>query len=285
MAMMKRSFLAEDYGRAADVIRKRTRIIPRLAVILGSGIGSIADSVESPAVIPFADIPGWPVSTVEGHAGRLIVGTLAGRNAAVLQGRAHFYEGYAIDQVTFPVRVLRRLGVDTVIVTNAAGAINPEYNPGDLMLITDHLNLMGLGGTNPLRGPNDERLGPRFPDMNGAYDAGLRSLAAQAAAEAGLGVREGVYACVAGPSFETPVELRFLRMIGADAVGMSTVPEVIVARHAGMRVLGISVISNRANLDGSTATSHEEVLAATRKATPNLGLLLSTLLAKLAFVC
>ena len=273
----------EDYERAADCIRQQTRIVPKVAVILGSGMGSIADSVQSPAVIPYAAIPGWPASTVAGHAGRLVIGTLAGRNAAVLQGRAHVYEGYAANQVAFPVRVLRRLGVETLIVTNAAGAINAAFAPGDLMLITDHLNLLGFGGNNPLCGPNDERLGPRFPNMNDAYDPVLRNLAAQAAAEAGFTLREGVYACLAGPSFETPAELRFLRTIGADAVGMSTVPEVIAARHGGMRVLGISVISNRANLDGSTPTSHAEVLTATGKAAPKLGLLLTALLKKSVF--
>jgi purine-nucleoside phosphorylase len=281
--ILQPSFTLEDYDRAADCIRKQTRIVPKVAVILGSGIGSIAESVESPAVIPFVDIPGWPVSTVEGHAGKLILGTLAGRNTAVLQGRAHVYEGYTADQVAFPVRVLRRWGVNILIVTNAAGAINPEFAPGDLMLITDHLNLMGFGGNNPLCGPNDDRLGPRFPDMNRTYDPGLQKLAAQAASNSGLALREGVYACLAGPSFETPAELRFLRMIGADAVGMSTVPEVIAARHGGMRVLGISVISNRANLDGSLDISHEEVLAATGEAAPNLELLLKTLLGKPAF--
>jgi purine-nucleoside phosphorylase len=282
---MLSSFTMEDFDHAADYVRKHIRILPKLGIILGSGMGSIADSVESPAVIPYADIPGWPESTVEGHAGRLIVGTLAGRNAAVLQGRAHFYEGYAIDRVTFPVRVLQRLGVKVLIVANAAGGINPELAAGDLMLITDHLNLLGMGGTNPLRGPNDDRLGPRFTDMSQAYDRGLRELTKQAAAEAGLPLREGVYACLAGPSFETPVELRFLRLIGADVVGMSTVPEVIVACHGGMRVLGISVISNQASLDGSSVASHEEVLAATGNAVPNLNRLLKTLFGKQSFPC
>jgi purine-nucleoside phosphorylase len=275
----------EEYDRAADYIRKQTRVLPKLGIILGSGMGSIADSIDSPVVIPYAEIPGWPESTVEGHPGRFVTGMLAGRNAAVLQGRAHFYEGYPIERVAFPVRVLQRLGVKDLIVTNAAGAINPDLMPGDLMLITDHLNLLGMGGINPLRGPNDSRLGTRFPDLSQAYDRGLRDLAKQAANEAGLALREGVYACLAGPSFETPAELRFLRMIGADAVGMSTVPEVIVARHGGMRVLGISVISNRANVDGSSPASHADVLVATGRAIPNLLRLLIKLCGKPAFPC
>ncbi len=283
---MTPSFLTfEDFEHAADSIRKRTRVLPTLAIILGSGMGAIADSVDSPAVIPYTDIPGWPESTVEGHAGRLVTGMLAGRNVAVLQGRAHFYEGLPIDRVTFSIRVLQQLGVKDLIVTNAAGGINPDLMPGDLMLISDHINLLGMGGTNPLRGPNDERLGPRFPDMSQAYHLGLRELAHQAAAKCGLALREGIYACLAGPSFETPADLRFLRLIGADAVGMSTVPEVIVARHGGMRVLGISVISNHACVDGSTPASHTEVLAATGRAVPNLNRLLKTLCEKPAFPC
>jgi purine-nucleoside phosphorylase len=275
----------EDFEHAAATIRKRMPVVPTLAIILGSGMGSIADSIDSPAAIPYTDIPGWPESTVEGHAGRLVTGMLAGRNVAVLQGRAHYYEGYTIDRVTFSIRVLQRLGIKDLIVTNAAGGINADLAPGDLMLITDHLNLLGMGGTNPLRGPNDDRLGPRFPDLSHAYDHGLRDLARKAAAESGLALREGVYACLAGPSFETPADLRFLRLIGADAVGMSTVPEVIAARHGGMRVLGISVISNRASVDGSSVASHADVLVATGRAVPNLNRLLKTLCGKSTFPC
>ncbi len=283
---MTSSFLTfEDFERAADSIRRRTRVLPTMAIILGSGMGSIADLIDLPVVIPYAAIPGWPESTVEGHPGRWISGMLAGRNVAMLQGRAHYYEGYSIDRVAFSVGVLQRLGIKDLIVTNAAGGINPDFLPGDLMLITDHLNLPGMGGANPLRGPNDNRLGPRFPDMSQAYDRDLRELAKRAAAEAGWTLREGVYACVAGPSFETPAELRFLRMIGADAVGMSTVPEVIVARHGGMRVLGISVISNRASVDGSSPASHADVLAATGRAVPALLKLLKNLIGKPAFSC
>jgi purine-nucleoside phosphorylase len=281
---MTPSFLTfEDFEHAADSIRKRTHILPTLAIILGSGMGAVADAVDSPAAVSYSEIPGWPVSTVEGHAGKLVTGVLAGREVAVLQGRAHIYEGYSAGQVAFPVRVLRRLGVTTLIVTNAAGAINPDFAPGDLMFLVDHINLMGFGGESPLRGPNDDRLGPRFPDLNPAYDPGLRKLAARTASDAGLPAREGVYVCVAGPSFETSAELRFLRQIGADAVGMSTVPEVIAARHDGMRVLGISVVSNRANLDGATPASHAEVLAATGRAAPNLRLFLTNLLSQPGF--
>ncbi len=271
-----------DIRRATEFVRKRIHSRPEIAIILGSGTGSLADSVESPTIIPYARIPFWPESTVKGHEGRLVVGTLEGKCVAVLKGRVHLCEGYAAEQTTFPVRVLRQWGVNILINNNAAGAVNPEFHPGDLMLITDHLNLLGLGGANPLRGPNDERLGPRFPDMSQAYDRALQESAVRAAVEAGLTLRKGVYAGLAGPSFETPAELRFLRIVGADAVGMSTVSEVVVARHGGMRVLGISVISNRANLDGSHPADHEEVLQASRKAVPDLLLLLRTLFRHLA---
>lgn len=188
----------------------------------------------------------------------------------VMQGRIHFYEGYSMSQVTFPIRVMQRLGIEILIVTNAAGAINPDFVPGDIMLITDHINLIGMGGANPLVGPNLDIFGPRFPDMSQAYDRALQALARQVATQEGIHLREGVYVSLAGPSFETPAELRFLRLIGADAVGMSTVPEVIVARHGGTRVLGFSGISNKANLDGSTITSHVEVMEAGRVLTPKI---------------
>jgi purine-nucleoside phosphorylase len=275
---MKSSAAFADIQRAAEYIRKRIRTRPEIAIILGSGSGSLADSVESPVVLPCEGIPLWPVSTVQGHAGRLVSGILAGKRVAVMQGRVHYYEGYSAEQTAFPVRVLQQLGINIFIIINAAGGIHPDFQPGDLMLITDHINLLGLGGANPLRGPNDERLGPRFPDMSRAYDRALQEAAWRAAAETGLFLRRGVYAGLAGPSFETPAELRFLRMIGADAVGMSTVSEVIAARHGGTRVLGISVISNRANLDGSNPADHEEVLRATQTAVPKLTRLLDSIL-------
>ena len=254
----------------AQFIRTRLPFLPKVAVILGSGLGTLADAVDGPTSIPYAEIPSWPVSTVIGHQGRLVAGRLEGREVVVMQGRVHYYEGYSMAQVTLPVRVFQRLGVEILIVTNAAGAIHPDFKPGDLMLITDHLNLIGMGGLSPLRGPNLDELGPRFPDMSRAYDRELLSLARQAAQESSLLVREGVYAGLAGPSFETRADLRFLRLIGADAVGMSTVPEVTVARHSGTRVLGISGISNKANLDGNTITSHEEVLESGQRIVPKL---------------
>ncbi len=265
-----------EEARAA--ITARITYKPRIALVLGSGLGGLADEVQKPQTITYDAIPNWPVSTVIGHQGRLVIGSLEGHEVAVMQGRAHYYEGYSMAQVTLPVRVLHRLGVDTLIVTNAAGAVNQSFEPGDLMLITDHLNLIGMAGNNPLRGPNLEEYGPRFPDMSQVYDRAFLDLARQAAKQQRLTLREGVYVCLAGPSFETPADLRFLKAAGADAVGMSTVPEVTVARHSGMRVLGISGISNKANLDGNTLTTHDEVLEAGHKIVPKLTLLLKAIL-------
>jgi len=264
-------FTLEEIDAIAGHVRQRANgFQPRIGLILGSGLGALADEADAAAIIPTAEIPDWPVSTVQGHAGRLVLGTLADQPVIILQGRVHYYEGYTMAQVGLPVRVMQRLGVEILVVTNAAGAVNPEFVPGDLMLITDHLNLIGMGGLNPLRGPNLDELGPRFPDMSQAYDRELQALARHVAQDAGITLREGVYVSLAGPSFETPADLRFLRTAGADAVGMSTVPEVIVARHGGTRVLGISGISNKANLDGSTVTTHEEVLEAGRIIVPKL---------------
>lgn len=245
-----------------EVVRSRIPGQPRIALILGSGLGSLAEAVQDPTIIPYGELPNWPVSTVIGHEGSLVVGRLNRQEVIVMQGRVHYYEGYGMDQVTLPVRVMQRLGVETLIVTNAAGAVNPDFEPGDLMLITDHLNMIGMAGPNPLRGPNLDELGPRFPDMSRAYDPELSQMVREVAKEQGVLLREGVYIGLAGPSFETPADLRFLKAIGVDAVGMSTVPEVTVARHGGQRVLGISGISNKANLDGNTITTHEEVLEA-----------------------
>lgn len=254
----------------SQTVHKRLSNQPRVGIILGSGLGTLADTVERPVHIPYNEIPGWPVSTVVGHSGRLVSGWLESQPVIVMQGRVHFYEGYSMAQVTLPVRVLQRLGVEILIVTNAAGAVNPAFEPGDLMLITDHLNLMGMTGFSPLRGPNLDELGPRFPDMSQAYDRELAALARQVAIHDHILLHQGVYAGLAGPSFETPADLRFLKLAGADAVGMSTVPEVTVARHGGTRVLGISGISNKANLDGNTLTTHEEVLEAGRLIVPKL---------------
>lgn len=255
---------------AADAVRKYTSQKPEVGMILGSGLGELADLVEGAVTIPSSEIPYWPKSTVEGHKGSLVIGKLAGKTVLVLQGRTHFYEGYSMSQVTMPVRVMQRLGVSSLLVTNAAGAVAPEFEPGDVMLITDHLTLLAMAGMSPLRGPNLDDFGVRFPDMSQCYDRGYQKLAHEVAREKGIQLREGVYICLSGPSYETPADLRFLKTIGADAVGMSTVPEVIVARHGGMRVLGFSGISNKANLDGSTATTHEEVLEAGKVIVPKL---------------
>ncbi len=257
---------------AADYVRAHTRYQPTVGLVLGSGLNSLADTIESPDIIPTGEIPHWPVSTVPGHVGRLIIGNLEGQSVLVLQGRTHFYEGYPMDRVTLPIRVMAELGIDTFIVTNASGGLNPAYEPGDLMIIRDHLNFPGMAGNNPLRGPNNESLGPRFPDMTTAYDARLRSLAHRVGEEAGVTLREGVYAYVAGPSFETPAELRFLQFAGGDAVGMSTAPEVVVARHAGIRVLGISTVANMALPDPppGLTLNHEEVLEMGLRAVPRL---------------
>lgn len=260
----------EQINRAAEAVRERIDIQPEIGMILGSGLGNLAESVEDAVLIPYAEIPEWPISTVVGHVGRLVIGRLENKYVLVMQGRVHFYEGYSIVQVGLPVRVMQALGLHSLIVTNAAGAVHPDYAPGDLMLITDHINLPGMAGLNPLYGPNLDAFGPRFPDMSRAYDAEYADLARQVARQSGIEMREGVYVFLSGPSFESPADLRFLRGIGVDAVGMSTVPEVIVARHGGMRVLGISGISNKANLDGLTTTTHEEVLEAGEVIVPKL---------------
>lgn len=268
----------EVIDRAASAVRSRAALNPRVGLILGSGLGGLADSITGAAVVPYAEIPGWPVPTVEGHAGRLLLGTLEGVPVAVMQGRVHFYEGIPMPYVGLPVRVLQAMGIESLIVTNAAGAVHPDFAPGDIMLITDHINLLGMAGVSPLRGPNLDRFGPRFPDMSQAYDRRLMDLARAAARSEGLALREGVYICLAGPAFESPADLRFLRGIGVDAVGMSTVPEVIVARHGGTRVLGLSGISNKANLDGNTETTHAEVLSAGQVIVPKLTALIRGIL-------
>lgn len=270
-----------DIEQAAEAIHARIDIKPEIGMILGTGLGDLADSIESSVIIPTTQLPGWPISTVKGHKGRLVIGKLEGKDVFVLQGRTHFYEGYTMGEITLPVRVMKALGCDKMIVTNSAGAINPDYQPGDLMLIKDHINIIGMGGANPLKGPNLDEFGVRFPDMSQPYDRELLKLAREACEEAEMPYQEGVYVALAGPSFETPAELRFLRGIGSDVVGMSTVPEVIVARHSGMRVLGVSGISNKANLDGSTITTHEEVLEAGRILVPKLTTLIRGVLSRL----
>lgn len=262
---------------AAGAIGERTTQRPAVAIILGSGLGTLADGAAGATTIPYAEIPHFPQSTVEGHRGELVLGTLGGCEVAIMRGRFHYYEGYSLEQTTFPVRVLRALGAGILLVTNAAGGLRGEWQVGDLMRIADHVNFPGMAGNTPLRGPNDARLGPRFPALTDAYDRELGAIALEAAGELGVPMREGVYGMLAGPSFETPAELRMLRQLGIDAVGMSTVPEVIVARHGGMRVLGISMISNIATPDAPPA-NHEEVLAAGEAVKPQFTALLLRIL-------
>jgi len=272
-------FKRSDYQVAADFITARISFKPSIGLILGSGLNPLAQDVKNPISIPYDEIPGFPVTTVEGHVGKLIAGELNEVPVVIMQGRPHYYEGYSIQQVTFPVKTMQLMGVRTLIVTNAAGGLNPSFKAGDLMLITDHINLPGMAGLNPLRGPNDESLGPRFVDMLNAYDPKLRSLAHKAAKKAGIELWEGVYVMVAGPNYETSAEVRFLRLIGADAVGMSTVPEVLAARHGSMRVLGISGISNVIPLQPTDkGPDHEEVLEAGKLIVPRLRALLHNLL-------
>jgi purine-nucleoside phosphorylase len=276
-------FARQQYQEAADVVRRRTAHRPRVGLILGSGLSTLADQVQDADRIPYADIPYYGLTSVAGHRGEMVLGHLAGQDVLVMQGRIHAYEGVSLQRVTLPVRVMYELGIRTLIVTNAAGGINPTYQAGDLMLIRDHIGLMAMTGGNPLWGPNDESLGPRFPALNKAYDPALRLLAMNIAAEHGIELHQGVYVGLGGPTFETPAEVRYLRMIGGDAVGMSTVPEVIVARHMGMRVLGISGISNAAvhDPDAEEEVSHEEVLAAGQVLVPKLIALLCGILVEM----
>lgn len=271
----------EQIDSVVAAIRQRTSVEPRVGMILGSGLGPLAEEVREADRYPNQDLEGWPASTVEGHAGELVFGQLEGQSVFILQGRAHYYEGHSMSKIGLPVRVMQRMGADILIVTNAAGAVNPEYEPGELMLLSDHINLMGMAGLTPLRGPNLEELGPRFPDMSQAYDRELIALAETVCRDSQIPHNKGVYVCLAGPSFETPADLRFLRAIGVDAVGMSTVPEVTVARHGGTRVLGISGISNKANLDGDTVTTHEEVLEAGEVIVPRMAALIKGVLRQL----
>ncbi len=267
---MKEFITLAEIDEVANFIRSKTQYTPKIGLILGSGLGDLAKSIENPDYVPYLEIPSWPQSTVYGHSGQLVIGKLEGQTVITMQGRAHYYEGYSMAQVTLPVRVMKRLGVEILIVTNAAGAINPDYEPGDVMFLSDHIAMIAMAGNNPLRGPNIEEFGPRFPDMSRPYDPELLKLAKDVAQNANIDTQSGVYISLSGPSFESPADLRFLRTIGADAVGMSTVPEVIVARHSSMRVLGISGISNKANLDGSTITTHDEVLEAGKILVPKL---------------
>jgi purine-nucleoside phosphorylase len=271
----------EQVDSLVGEVRQRTEVEPRIGMILGSGLGPLADEVRDADRFSNQTIEGWPASTVEGHAGQLVFGELEGQAVFIMQGRVHYYEGYSMPTIGLPIRVMQRLGVEILIVTNAAGAVDPDYSPGDLMLISDHINLVGMAGLNPLRGPNLDLFGPRFPDMSRAYDRELLAMAESVCQQETVPFHKGVYICLAGPSFETPADLRFLRGIGVDAVGMSTVPEVTVARHGGTRVLGISGISNKANLDGDTITTHEEVLAAGEVIVPRMSAVIKGVLRQL----
>ncbi len=268
----------EKATEAAEFIAARTLLRPRVAIVLGSGLGAFAEKLEQATAIPFGAIPHFPRSTVEGHSGRLVVGMVSGVPVAAMQGRVHAYEGYSSEEVTFPVRVLGRMGVQRLVLTNAAGGINEGFRQGQLVLIADHIN---FSGRNPLVGPNDERLGLRFFDMSEAYSARLRELARKAAQDMDLDLEEGVYLCVAGPSFETPAEIRAFERMGADLVGMSTVQETIVALHMGLEVLGISCVTNMAAGIQATPLSHEEVMETGRAVEARLAGLLSRVVPEL----
>jgi purine-nucleoside phosphorylase len=262
---------------AAEVVRGQSALVPEIGIILGTGLGGLAREIAVEAEVPYAEIPGFPLSTVETHAGRLLLGRLGGRPVVAMQGRFHRYEGYDLQQVTFPVRVLHALGARTLIVSNACGGMNPLWGPGDLVLLSDHINLLG---DNPLVGPNDERLGPRFPDMSAPYDPELRTLARKTALELGIMLREGVYVAVAGPNLETRAEYRMLRAMGADVVGMSTVPEVIVAGHQGMRTVGISIITDQCLPDALEPADIGRIIETAGRAEPHLTRLIAALVAR-----
>ncbi|MGE5687649.1 MAG: purine-nucleoside phosphorylase [Gemmatimonadota bacterium] len=264
---MTATTLYDDIQRAADAVRARAPLTPAVGIILGTGLGGLAAEVAVEATVPYETIPGFPLSTVESHAGRLLLGRLGGKPVVAMQGRFHRYEGYSLAQVTFPVRVLHALGASTLVVSNACGGMHPLWDAGDLVLLADHINLLG---DNPLVGPNDDRLGPRFPDMSAPYAAELRALARDAARELGITLREGTYVAVAGPNLETRAEYRMLRTLGADVVGMSTVPEVIVANHEGMRVLGISIITDQCLPDALEPADIGRIIETARRAEPAL---------------
>ncbi|MGY4690192.1 purine-nucleoside phosphorylase [Salibacterium sp. K-3] len=264
---------------ASRYVQEKIKITPKTGLILGSGLGVLADEIENAVTIPYEDIPGFPVSTVEGHAGRLVAGTLCGEEVIAMQGRFHYYEGYDLQDVTFPVRVMRMTGVETLLVTNAAGSVNETFSPGNLMLINDHLNLLG---DNPLIGRNDETIGPRFPDLSSAYSRELMRTAKSAASSLDITLQEGVYAANTGPAYETPAEVRMIRTLGADAVGMSTVPEVISANHTGMSVLGISCLSNMAAGILDQPLSHDEVIETTEQVREDFLQLMKEIIGRIA---
>ena len=265
----------EDLKKMIDesvaFIRTKTKATPKIGIILGTGLGGLAKTVKREVEIPYDQIPHFPVSTVESHAGRLLIGTVGGKTVVAMEGRFHYYEGYTLKQVTFPIRVMKALGIEILVVSNAAGGLNPQFSKGDVVLMTDHINLQG---NNPLLGPNDDTLGPRFPDMFNAYDKELQELAKDTAVKEGIYLQRGVYIAVAGPNLETAAEYRFLRILGGDLVGMSSVPEVIAARHQGTKVIGFSVVTDMGLPDAMEACSHQKIVAAAEKAGPNLSRLI-----------
>jgi purine-nucleoside phosphorylase len=275
---MTSATLYERTQAAVDVVRGSSTLEPEVGIILGTGLGGLAEEIEVEAAVGYELIPGFPLSTVESHAGRLLLGRLGKRPIVAMQGRFHRYEGYSLDAVTFPVRVMHALGAGTLIVSNACGGMHPLWAPGDLVLLSDHINLLG---DNPLIGPNDDRLGPRFPDMSAPYDPVLRALTREVARELGMTLREGVYVAVPGPNLETRAEYRMLRNLGADVVGMSTVPEVIVAAHAGMRTIGISIITDQCLPDALEPADIDRIIATARRAEPSLTRLISAVVERL----
>jgi purine-nucleoside phosphorylase len=273
------SSLFDRIQSAAELVRSRSRLVPEVGIILGTGLGGVAREIAVEQEVPYQEIPGFPLSTVESHAGRLLLGQLGKRPVVAMQGRFHRYEGYDLQAVTFPVRVMHALGARTLVVSNACGGMNPLWSPGDLVLLSDHINLLG---DNPLVGANDDRLGPRFPDMSEPYDLALRRLCREVALELGIVLREGVYVAVPGPNLETRAEYRLLRAVGADVVGMSTVPEVIVAAHQGMRTVGISIITDQCLPDALEPADIERIIATANRAEPQLTRLITTLVERLA---
>ncbi len=270
--------MLQKIQETADFIKAKIQYSPKIGIILGTGLGGLVNEIENAEIIDYKDIPNFPVSTVKGHHGRLIFGVLGGKEVLAMQGRFHYYEGYEMQLLAFPIRVMKTLGVEKLMVSNAAGGMNPNFKVGDIMFIKDHINLMSK---NPLMGPNADDFGPRFPDMSEAYDSGMLALAKEIASELKIPVQEGVYASVSGPTFETPAEYRYMRIIGADAVGMSTVPEVIVARHAGINVFAVSVITDLGGMEETVPVSHEEVIEAANKSEPLMTAIIKKLLARL----
>lgn len=270
--------MLEKISKTADFIRSKTKLRPQIAIVLGTGLGGLVNEIEIIDSISYNEIPNFPVSTVKGHQGRLIFGKLSGKDVVAMQGRFHFYEGYTMQEVTFPFRVFKNLGIETLFLSNAAGGMNKNFKVGDIMFINDHINLMG---TNPLIGHNYDELGPRFPDFSEPYDNKLLETALSAANDLNIPVHQGVYVAMSGPTFETPAEYRYVRIIGGDAVGMSTVPEAIVARHSSMKVFAVSVITDLGGMDEVVAVSHEEVIEAANNAEPKMTAIIKELLKRI----